>query len=71
MRLMLNITLPHEPFNTAVRNGSAGETLGKILEAIPTNDLYYLKSVCDQAAARGNDFSKRFWWEVDPKKHHE
>ncbi len=45
--------------------------MGKILEAIPTNDLYYLKSVCDQAQARGQEFSKRFWWEVDPKKHDE
>ena len=39
--------------------------MGKILEAIPTKDLYYLKSVCDHAS----DFSKRFWWEINPKKH--
>ena len=45
--------------------------MGKILELIPTKDLYYLKSVCDQAAARGQEFSKRFWWEIDPKKHTE
>ena len=39
--------------------------MGKVLQLIPTKDLYYLKSVCDQA----NDFSKKFWWEVNPKKH--
>ncbi len=39
--------------------------MGRILQAIPTKDLYYLKSVCDQAS----DFSKKFWWEVNPKKH--
>jgi hypothetical protein len=39
--------------------------LGKILQAIPTKDLYYLKSVCDQST----DFSKKFWWEVNPKNH--
>lgn len=39
--------------------------MGKILEGIPTRDLYYLKSVCDKA----KHFSKKFWWEVDPKKH--
>lgn len=39
--------------------------MGRILQAIPTKDLYYLKSVCDQAT----DFSKKFWWEVNPKKH--
>ena len=41
--------------------------MGKILQAIPTKDLYYLKSVCDSA----QNFSKKFWWEVDPKKHTE
>ena len=41
--------------------------MGKILEGIPTKDLYYLKSVCDKAKT----FSKKFWWEVDPKKHME
>lgn len=39
--------------------------LGKILEGIPTKDLYYLQSVCTKA----KNFSKKFWWEVDPKKH--
>jgi hypothetical protein len=39
--------------------------LGVVLEKIPTQDLYYLKSVCSTA----KHFSKRFWWELDPKKH--
>ena len=39
--------------------------MGVTLEKIPTSDLYYLKSVCIQA----KDFSKRFWWELDPTKH--
>lgn len=39
--------------------------LGTELEGIPTQDLYYLKSVCSQA----KNFSKKFWWEIDPKKH--
>jgi hypothetical protein len=41
--------------------------MGKILEGIPTDDLYYLKSVC----SRAKHFSKKFWWEVDPSKHEE
>lgn len=50
------------------RDGLAPMTmahLGTTLEKIPTQDLYYLKSVCSQA----KDFSKRFWWELDPTKH--
>ncbi|MEK7134019.1 MAG: hypothetical protein AAB804_03030 [Patescibacteria group bacterium] len=39
--------------------------MGKLLQEIPTKDLYYLKRVCDDA---GN-FSKKFWWEINPKKH--
>ena len=39
--------------------------MGKILQTIPTKDLYYLRSVCEGA----KDFSKKFWWEVNPKKH--
>lgn len=41
--------------------------LGQLLEKIPTNDLYYLQSVCDKA----QNFSKRFWWEINPKNHGE
>lgn len=39
--------------------------LGTVLEQIPTQDLYYLKSVCSKA----KHFSKTFWWELDPTKH--
>ncbi|HEY4522388.1 MAG TPA: hypothetical protein VJH91_02000 [Candidatus Paceibacterota bacterium] len=41
--------------------------MGKALEKIPTKDLYYLKKVCDDA----QNFSKKFWWEINPKKHEE
>lgn len=44
--------------------------MGRVLVAIPTKDLYYLKSVCDDAEARNGmtAFSKKFWWEVKPKE---
>lgn len=42
--------------------------MGKILELIPTKDLYYLRSVCDDTAKRGGEFSKKFWWEIKPRK---
>lgn len=45
--------------------------LGRLFLGVPTQDLYYLKSICDDAAKRGNasSFSKKFWWEVNPKNH--
>ncbi len=39
--------------------------MGRLLEKIPTKDLYYLKTVCSNA----KDFSKKFWWEINPKNH--
>jgi len=39
--------------------------MGKMLEKIPTKDLYYLKTVCDKA----QNFSTKFWWELNPRKH--
>ena len=51
-----------------VRDGLAVMTMGRmarLLLAIPTKDLYYLKSICDSA----QDFSKKFWWEINPKNH--
>lgn len=39
--------------------------MGKILEQIPTKDLYYLKRICDDA----RHLSKKFWYELDVRKH--
>ncbi len=41
MRMLMNLTFPHEPFNTAIRKGTAGETMGKILEAIKPEAAYF------------------------------
>lgn len=51
-----------------VRDGYAAMSIPRIarlMVAIPTQDLYYLKSVCDKAP----DFSKKFWWEIKPANH--
>ena len=41
MRILLNISLPLEPFNSAVRDGSAGQKLGRILEEIKPEAIYF------------------------------
>src|ERR1700689_56357 len=41
MRMLLNVKIPNEPFNTAVRDGSAGNKLQKILEAIKPQAAYF------------------------------
>lgn len=39
--------------------------MGKLLEKIPTKDLYYIKRVCDDA----QNFSKKFWYLLNPDKY--
>jgi len=41
VRMLMNVTFPHEPFNSAVRDGSIGQTIGKILEAIKPESVYF------------------------------
>ena len=40
MRMLLDVKIPHETFNAAVRDGSAGEKLKRILEAT-TEAVYF------------------------------
>ena len=39
--------------------------MGKMLQKIPTKDLYYLKKVCEES----KNFSKKFWYELNPEKY--
>lgn len=41
MKMMLNAILPHEPFNTLVREGKAGEILPKIIDEIRPESVYF------------------------------
>jgi len=49
MRLLMNVTLPAEPFNSAVRDGSAGKKIKKILDAIKPEAAYFTESGGDRA----------------------
>jgi len=41
MRMLLNVQLPHEPFNTLVRKGQAGALVNRILEEIKPEAVYF------------------------------
>lgn len=41
MRMLMQIKFPLEPFNSAVRDGSAGHKIQKILEAIKPEAAYF------------------------------
>lgn len=39
--MLLNITLPHAPFNAAVKDGTVGQKLSSILEATKPEAVYF------------------------------
>jgi hypothetical protein len=52
MKMLLTVEMPHEPFNTLVRNGSAGKIIGQILEAMKLEVAYFT----EQDGTRGGIF---------------
>ena len=41
MRILLNVKIPHQQFNAAVRDGTAGSKLNQILEAANPEAAYF------------------------------
>jgi hypothetical protein len=41
MKMLLTVEIPHEPFNSLVRDGKAGEIIGHILETIKPDAVYF------------------------------
>ncbi|HSB06897.1 MAG TPA: panthothenate synthetase [Thermodesulfobacteriota bacterium] len=41
MRMLLHVRIPHEEFNAAVRDGSAGSKMKQILEATKAEAVYF------------------------------
>jgi hypothetical protein len=52
MKMLMMVTLPHEPFNTAVRDGTAGKKMKKILDACKPEVAYFT----EQDGRRGGFF---------------
>ena|SRR6266496_3001436 len=52
MRMLLTVEFPHEPFNSLVKSGKAGQLLGKILDAIKPEAAYFT----EQDGMRGGIF---------------
>ena len=58
MKMLMIVECPHEPFNTLVRNGTAGEVIGKILAAIKPEATYFTE-LHGRRTARDRQFGKR------------
>jgi hypothetical protein len=49
MRMLMNVRIPHEPFNTLVKEGTAGEIIGRILADLKPESIYFT----EQGGTRG------------------
>ena len=50
MRMLMQIAFPPEPFNTAVRDGTVGEKMKKILDAIRPEAAYFTEQDGERGA---------------------
>ena len=41
MRMLMNVKMPHEPFNTLVRQGKLGVLMGRIIDDIKPEAVYF------------------------------
>lgn len=41
MKMLMTVEIPHEPFNSLVREGKVGEVIGRILETIKPEAVYF------------------------------
>jgi hypothetical protein len=49
MKMLMNISFPHEPFNTLLRDGKASETIRRILDDLKPESIYFT----EQGGRRG------------------
>jgi hypothetical protein len=49
MKMLINIIFPIEPFNSMVRNGTAGDLIGRIIDDIKPESIYFT----EQEGCRG------------------
>ena len=52
MKMMLTVDIPHEPFNTLVREGKIGAVIGRILDDMRPEAAYFT----EQDGTRGGVF---------------
>ena len=50
MRMLLIATIPHHTFNAAVKDGTAGAKIGKILDAIKPESVHFTE-ICGKRTA--------------------
>jgi hypothetical protein len=50
MRVLVNVKFPHQPFNAAVKDGTVGSKLSRILDATKPEAVYFTEQNGQRAA---------------------
>lgn len=50
MKMLVNVTCPIEPFNSMVRNGTAGEIIGRVIDDIKPESIYFTEQEGNRGA---------------------
>ena len=41
MKMLVNVILPIDPFNSMLRNGTAGEVIGRVIDDVKPESIYF------------------------------
>lgn len=50
MKILINVAFPIEPFNSMVRNGTAGNVLGRIIDDLKPENIYFTEQEGNRGA---------------------
>ena len=50
MRMLMNVRIPHEPFNTLSKEGTVGEIIRRILDDLKPESIYFTEQGGTRAA---------------------
>ena len=50
MRMLMNVRIPHEPFNTLVKEGTVGDIIRRILNDLKPESIYFTEQGGTRAA---------------------
>lgn len=50
MKMLINVAFPIEPFNSMVRDGTAGKVLGRIIDEIKPESIYFTEQEGNRGA---------------------
>ncbi len=50
MKMLMNVTIPHEPFNTLLREGKVSEIIRRILDDLKPESFYFTEQVGTRGA---------------------